>query len=108
MKPATQVPAPSLPGAAPPTTAASDDDIHLSEYFDILLDRKWLVATVTAIVLLLGVAYAVLSTPVYQSNLLIQVEDSTPTPRASSATRRACSMSRPRRSGKSRSSGRAW
>lgn len=78
MKPATQVPAPSLPGAAPPTTAASDDDIHLSEYFDILLDRKWLVAAVTAIVLLLGVAYAVLSTPVYQSNLLIQVEDSTP------------------------------
>lgn len=52
--------------------------INLSEWIDILIDRKWLVAAVTALALALGVAYALLSTPVYQSNLLIQVEDAAP------------------------------
>jgi len=55
-----------------------DDAINLSEYLDILLDRKWLVAGVTAIALAIGTAYALLTTPIYQSNLLIQVEDSAP------------------------------
>ncbi|MCT8175261.1 polysaccharide biosynthesis tyrosine autokinase [Variovorax sp. CY25R-8] len=54
------------------------DTIRLSEYLDILIDRKWLVAGVTCIAVALGAAYALLSTPIYQSNLLIQVEDSTP------------------------------
>ena len=58
--------------------AAPDDEIHLSEYFDILIDRKWLVLTVAGLVLALGMAYAMFSTPVYQSNLLLQVEDSAP------------------------------
>jgi tyrosine-protein kinase Etk/Wzc len=55
-----------------------DDAIRLSEYLDILIDRRWLVAGITAVAVALGVAYALLSTPVYQSNLLIQVEDSAP------------------------------
>ncbi|MCY1219411.1 Tyrosine-protein kinase wzc [compost metagenome] len=55
-----------------------DDAINLSEYLDILLDRKWLVAGVTAVALAIGTAYALLATPIYQSNLLIQVEDSAP------------------------------
>ncbi|PLC05115.1 tyrosine protein kinase [Variovorax sp. RO1] len=66
---------------APSAALARDDDndaIHLSEYFDILLDRKWLVAGVTAVALVIGTAYALLATPIYQSNLLIQVEDSAP------------------------------
>lgn len=66
--------------AAPAALALDlrDDVIHLSEYVDILRDRKWLVIGVTAVAVALGVAYALLSTPVYQSNLLIQVEDSLP------------------------------
>ncbi len=55
-----------------------DDIVNLSEYFDILLDRKWLVAGVTAVALGLGVVYALLATPIYKSDLLIQVEDSGP------------------------------
>lgn len=55
-----------------------DDAIQLSEYLDILIDRKWLVAGVAAVALALGVAYAMLATPIYQSNLLVQVEDSAP------------------------------
>jgi len=61
--------------------APRDDDngvVHLSEYLDILIDRKWLVIAVTAIAVALGVAYALLSKPIYQTNLLIQVEDSAP------------------------------
>jgi tyrosine-protein kinase Etk/Wzc len=64
---------------APVVTPRDDDDvIHLSEYLDILIDRKWLVAGITFVAVVLGVAYALLSTPIYQSNLLIQVEDSAP------------------------------
>jgi tyrosine-protein kinase Etk/Wzc len=70
---------PSAAAPLPPQNpAAQDDEINLSEYVDILLDRKWLVAGVAATALALGVAYALFSTPVYQSNLLVQVEDSAP------------------------------
>ena len=71
---------PSQPAQGPTQipVAAPDDEIHLSEYFDILIDRKWLVLTVAGLVLALGMAYAMFSTPVYQSNLLLQVEDSAP------------------------------
>lgn len=70
---------PSASAPLPPQNpAAQDDEINLSEYVDILLDRKWLVAGVTAVAVALGVAYALFSTPVYQSNLLVQVEDSAP------------------------------
>lgn len=55
-----------------------DDSINLSEYLDILIDRRWLVIAIAGIAVVLGMAYAILSTPVYQSNLLIQVEDSAP------------------------------
>lgn len=63
-------------GAAP--SAADDDIINLSEWIDILIDRKWLVIGITTFALVMGVAYALLSTPIYQSNLLIQVEDAVP------------------------------
>ncbi|WP_293634787.1 polysaccharide biosynthesis tyrosine autokinase [Polaromonas sp.] len=55
-----------------------DDEIDLLGLLDVLLDARWLIAGVTALVLLLGGAYAFLSRPVYQANSLIQVEDSKP------------------------------
>lgn len=64
--------------AATPPRADGSDAIHLSEYLDILIDRKWLVIAVTAISVALGFAYALLSKPIYRTNLLIQVEDSAP------------------------------
>ncbi|CAN7361947.1 polysaccharide biosynthesis tyrosine autokinase [Variovorax paradoxus] len=60
---------------APSTPGAGDDNIHLSELIDIVLDHKWLVTAITALSLVLGLVYILLSTPVYQSNLLVQVED---------------------------------
>jgi tyrosine-protein kinase Etk/Wzc len=55
-----------------------DDEIDLLGLLDVLLDARWLIAGITALVLLLGGAYAFLSRPVYQANSLIQVEDSKP------------------------------
>ena len=55
-----------------------DDEIDLLGLLDVLLDARWLIASVTALVLVLGGAYAFLSRPVYQANSLIQVEDSKP------------------------------
>jgi tyrosine-protein kinase Etk/Wzc len=59
---------------APP--AMDEDGIDLVEYWDIIVDNRWIVAAITALALVVGVAYAVLARPIYESNLLIQVEDS--------------------------------
>lgn len=53
-----------------------DDEVNLLEYWDIIVDNRWLVAAVTALALVAGAAYAFLAKPVYETNLLIQVEDS--------------------------------
>jgi tyrosine-protein kinase Etk/Wzc len=60
-----------------PVPPVDNDSVDLLEYWDIIVDRRWLVATVAAIILALGVAYAFLARPIYETNLLIQVEDST-------------------------------
>ena len=60
--------------AAPPPD--DDDDINLAEYWDIIVDARWLIAAIIALALVIGGGYAILTKPVYESNLLIQVEDS--------------------------------
>lgn len=64
---------------AAPAMQSLDDDgegINLTEYWDILVDNRWLVAAVVAVFLFLGTAYALLGKPVYEGNLAVQVEDS--------------------------------
>lgn len=51
-----------------------DDEIDLMGLLGTLLDHKWLIASVTGAFMAAGVAYALLATPVYQANALIQVE----------------------------------
>ncbi len=51
-----------------------NDDIDLMGLLGTLLDHKWLIAGVTGAFMVAGVAYALLATPVYQANALIQVE----------------------------------
>lgn len=63
----------ALPAPAP---VDDDDEINLVEYWDIIVDNRWLVAAVTALAVAIGGAYAFLARPVYEGNLLIQVEDS--------------------------------
>ncbi|MFZ2394210.1 polysaccharide biosynthesis tyrosine autokinase [Rhodoferax sp.] len=62
-----------------PTMLAPQDDedsINLLELLDVVLDQRWLIAGVTALVLALGGAYAFMATPIFEANSLIQVEDS--------------------------------
>lgn len=66
----SQVPA----SYAPPFE--EEADVNLAEYLDILIDSRWLIAFISAIALTLGVAYALFARPVYESNLMVQVEDS--------------------------------
>jgi tyrosine-protein kinase Etk/Wzc len=66
------------PLALPTGPALEDnDEINLVEYWDILVDSRWLIALITALAIVIGGGYAFLARPVYESNLLIQVEDST-------------------------------
>ncbi|MHA6576067.1 polysaccharide biosynthesis tyrosine autokinase [Pseudomonas yamanorum] len=61
---------------APAVTVREDDneEIDLLGLFGTLIDHKWLIAAVTGVFMLTGAAYAVLATPVYQANALLQVE----------------------------------
>lgn len=63
-------------GQAAPPPPDDGDEINLVEYWDIVVDSRWLIGAITALALAIGAAYAFLAKPVYESNLLIQVEDS--------------------------------
>lgn len=65
----------SAPQAPVPTSPEERESIDLLEYWDIILDNRWLVVTIMALAITIGTAYAFIARPVYESNLLIQVED---------------------------------
>ncbi len=52
-----------------------DDEISLGELINVLAQRIWLIVGVFLLVLVAGVAYALLARPIYQADALIQVED---------------------------------
>ena len=58
------------------TTAlrSDSDEIDLGKLFGILIDNVWKIAAVTTVFALFGIAYALLATPVYKADALIQVE----------------------------------
>ncbi|MDM0053459.1 polysaccharide biosynthesis tyrosine autokinase [Variovorax sp. J22R115] len=63
----------------PPGTqrqAGAGDEINLLELLDVVLDNRWLIASVMVFATLIGLAYALISTPIYQANTMVQVEDS--------------------------------
>jgi tyrosine-protein kinase Etk/Wzc len=53
---------------------------RFKEYVDLLLDNRKLIASVTAVALLLGAGYALFGTRVYEANVLIQLEDAERSP----------------------------
>ena len=63
------------PSNAPPVATVAEDEVELGHYFEALVAQKWLIAAIALVVLAIGVVYAALQRPVYESNLLIQVED---------------------------------
>jgi tyrosine-protein kinase Etk/Wzc len=52
-----------------------DQEVELATYLDVIWENRWLIATITLVVTMLGASYAFLATPVYQSNMLIHVEE---------------------------------
>src|SRR5690554_664703 len=57
------------------TSSDSNDEIDLLALFGTLLDYRWLIVSVTLVFSILGIAYALLATPIYQANALIQIEE---------------------------------
>lgn len=55
-----------------------EDEIDLRELLGVLVDRKWVVIGTTAAFFLAGAVYAVLATPVFQAQALVQVESKVP------------------------------
>ncbi len=52
-----------------------EKEVELASYLDVLWESRWLIATIAFVVTLIGVAYAFFTTPVYQANMLIHVEE---------------------------------
>ncbi|MGB0538705.1 MAG: Wzz/FepE/Etk N-terminal domain-containing protein, partial [Alloalcanivorax venustensis] len=51
-----------------------DESIDLYRLWGLLVDARWLILGTTVLALLLGGAYALLATPVYKADALLQVE----------------------------------
>jgi len=58
---------------------SGQNDVNLVRYVDVVLANRWLVLAITSMVLAIGVAYSFLAPPVYQSDILLQVEQESPT-----------------------------
>ncbi|MDQ7004560.1 MAG: polysaccharide biosynthesis tyrosine autokinase [Ghiorsea sp.] len=55
--------------------AEQEDEIDLAEYFGVLLEGKWLIIGIGFVAALMAGLYAQLATPVYQADVLLQVEE---------------------------------
>ncbi|MEZ9892031.1 polysaccharide biosynthesis tyrosine autokinase [Vibrio lentus] len=53
----------------------NSDEIDLGKLFGILLDAKWLIMLTTFAFAVFGIAFALLSTPIYKADALIQIEE---------------------------------
>lgn len=71
-------PLPHFPPSQLQSQSAEEDEdtIDLVSYLDFLVDHRWLIGAIAALVTLLGAAYVFIATPVYQANIMVQVEDS--------------------------------
>ncbi|MEZ8887952.1 polysaccharide biosynthesis tyrosine autokinase [Vibrio sp. 10N.247.311.14] len=61
----------------PPQQSHTDnsDVIDLGKLLGILLDAKWLIMLTTFVFAVFGIAFALLSTPIYKADALIQIEE---------------------------------
>jgi tyrosine-protein kinase Etk/Wzc len=53
-----------------------NDSLHIGKRLSLLLDYRWLICTIALLASIVGIAYALLAEPRYETNLLIQVDDS--------------------------------
>ncbi|WP_269791607.1 polysaccharide biosynthesis tyrosine autokinase [Stenotrophomonas sp. Iso1] len=58
--------------------ARDEEEIDLRELLGVVLDRKWWIIGTTLLFCVVGAAYALLVTPVYQAQAMVQVESRMP------------------------------
>ncbi len=68
----------NTPSNSAPRQQAQDDEIDLLALFATLWDQKLLIAAITSVFMIIGVSYALLASPVYRANAIIQVEEKSP------------------------------
>ncbi|WP_058119563.1 polysaccharide biosynthesis tyrosine autokinase [Photobacterium kishitanii] len=57
-----------------PNSSPGTDDIDIGKLFGILIDNRWLIIITTFIFAVVGIGYALLATPIYKADALIQIE----------------------------------
>ena len=60
------------------SSVVKEDEIDLRELLGVLIDRKWWIIGTTALFFVIGAAYALLASPVYQAQSMVQVESKVP------------------------------
>ncbi len=68
----------SIPPLLTGPARQQENEAELATYVDVLWENRWLIATITFIAVLIGAVYAFTTTPVYQANMLIHVEEEGP------------------------------
>ncbi|MGU5725352.1 polysaccharide biosynthesis tyrosine autokinase [Aeromonas caviae] len=56
------------------SAAVENDEIDLGRLLGYLIDGRWWIVCITGFFMMMGVAYALLATPVFKANALLQVE----------------------------------
>ncbi|HAT4999877.1 tyrosine-protein kinase Wzc [Serratia marcescens] len=54
--------------------ANEHDEIDLSRLLGVLLDHRWLITGVVTLFAVIGIIYSIFSTPIYQADAMVQVE----------------------------------
>ncbi len=54
---------------------SAEDEIDLSELLGTLIEAKWLISIIAGIFLVGGVFYALIATPIYQADAVLQIEE---------------------------------
>lgn len=56
------------------SAAVENDEIDLGRLLGNLIDGRWWIVSITGFFMMMGIAYALLATPVFKANALLQVE----------------------------------
>ena len=67
---------PQIPSTSIPQPDQDGDETNLLDLIDVVVDSRWLIVAVTAVALFFGFSYVTLTTPIFEANTLIQVEES--------------------------------
>ncbi|HAK92888.1 GNVR domain-containing protein, partial [Massilia timonae] len=62
----------------PPEPLPEESTVDLKGYLNTLYDSRWLIGSITAIITIVAVLYALVANPVYEANLMIHVEEESP------------------------------